>query len=168
MFPKYERCGSQVPPWCIGNWHSESKKLRLGEELRIRWATLQHCFDSRQVLTSVNADPLEPAAAFPYLGHTVKYNNSDWADLYQNLLKARRWWEMMGKVVMKKGATVRARVMLYNAIVQSVQLYGRKNWVVMGDMIKVPEGLHHWESIRIAGMKARCTTYGRVGVVPGG
>ena len=84
------------------------------------------------------------AAEFPYLGHTVTYNNSNWAALYQNLWKAQRWWEMVGKVVMKTGGKVRARVMLYRAIVQSVLLYGRKSWVVMGDMLKVLEGLHHW------------------------
>ena len=36
----------------------------------------------------MNAEPLETAADFTYLGRTVAYNNSDWAALYQKLWKA--------------------------------------------------------------------------------
>ena len=38
--PKYKRCGSQVPPWRLDNWHYESNKFQLEEEKRIRWETL--------------------------------------------------------------------------------------------------------------------------------
>ena len=48
----------------------------------------QHCFENIRILISVNSDPLEPVADFPYLGRRVAYNNSDWAALYQNLRKA--------------------------------------------------------------------------------
>ena len=65
----------------------------------------------------MNADPLDPIAAFPYLGHTVAYNNSDWEDLYQNLQKSHRRWEMVGKVVIKMGAMVQAQDILYKAVV---------------------------------------------------
>ena len=26
LFPKCERCGSQVPPWCLGNWNYDSNR----------------------------------------------------------------------------------------------------------------------------------------------
>ena len=65
----------------------------------IRRTTLQNCFKDSRVLINVNSYPLKPVAVFPYLGHTVAYNNSDWDSLYHNLLKAQRQWAMAGKVV---------------------------------------------------------------------
>ena len=35
-FPKYKRCGSQVPPWRLGKRHYESDKCRIGEERHSR------------------------------------------------------------------------------------------------------------------------------------
>ena len=75
-FTKYEGCGSQVPPWHLGNHHYDSKKLRLGEKRRIIGTTLQHCFRSSQVAITLNAEPLELVAALPYPSFTVIYNNS--------------------------------------------------------------------------------------------
>ena len=85
-----------------------------------------------------------------YLGRKVAYNNSNWAALYQNLHKAWRRWVMVGKVVIKMGAKVRERGMMFKAVVQSVLLYGSKSWVVMGDMLKVLKGFHNWVVRRIA------------------
>ena len=50
-------------------------------------------------------DPLEPAAAFTYLGRTITYNNSNCEELYQNLGKARMWWDMVLSLLEKTGAT---------------------------------------------------------------
>ena len=50
--------------------------------------------------------------------------------------------------------------MLYKADVKSVLLYGRKSWVVMGYMLKVLEGFHHWSVRRIEGMAERHKTIG--------
>ena len=108
----------------------------------------------------MNIEPLYTVAAFLYLARTVAYNNIDWAELYQNIQKARRWWVMVGKVVTKTGETVRARGMLYNAVVKLVLLNGSDNWVVMKDMLKVLEGFHHWSERRITRMAVRRTSIG--------
>ena len=68
-------------------------------------------------MISVNADPMEPVATFPYLGGTVAYKNSAWVALYQNLWMAWRRWEIVGKVVTKTGEMVRSRGMLYKEVV---------------------------------------------------
>ena len=103
---------------------------------------------------------MEPAKAFPYLIRTVSYNNSDWAALYHNLSKTRKWWEMAEKVVRKTEAEVRVQRMIYKEIVQSVLLYGRDIWVVMRAMLKVLEGLYHRTARRVAEMTERRTTSG--------
>ena len=85
----------------------------------------------------MNSEPLEPVDSFKYLGHTVAYNNSNWATLYQNIWKVRRQWAMVGKVVTNMGETVRAWGMLYKAVVKSVLLYGRESWLTKGAMLKL-------------------------------
>ena len=103
----------------------------------------------------MNYEPLEPVAAFPYLGRMDAYNNSNWVDLYQNIWKARRWWVMVGKLVSKTGATFQARGILYKTVVQSVLLYGSESWVVTGEMIKMLEIFDHQVARRITGMAAQ-------------
>ena len=83
---------------------------------------LQHFFNAIRFLISVKSDPLDTVAAFKYLGCMVAYNNSDWEALYQNLPKARIWWTMVGKVVLKTGAMMRAQGILYEELIQSVLL----------------------------------------------
>ena len=53
----------------------------------------------------------------------------------------------------KTGATVQAWGVMYNAVEHSVLLYGSESWVVIGEMIKVLDGFHHWEARRIIGIK---------------
>ena len=53
------------------------------------------------------------------------------------------------------GAKVRSWGLMYKAVSQLVLLYGSKIWVVMGEMLKVLEGFHHWEEQRITGMIAK-------------
>ena len=71
----------------------------------------------------LNTEPLYPVVEFPYLGRTVAYKNSNWVALYQNLQKVQWRWEIVGKVVTMIEATVRARGIMYKAIVQLVLLY---------------------------------------------
>ena len=51
-------------------------------------------------------------------------------------------------------------LMLYKVVAQTVILYGRKIWVVIGVMLKVLEGFHHQAARRIAGMTAWITEDG--------
>ena len=87
--------------------------------------------------------PLETTSAFPYLGRTVDFNNSDWSDLYRNMRKAQWWWGVVGKVLTKTGETAQAWAMIYKVVVKTVILYGSEGWVVMDVMIKVLEENHH-------------------------
>ena len=54
----------------------------------------------------INVETLPPAENFPYLDQTIAYNNSNCAEVYQNLRKARRQWVMVVRVLERIGATV--------------------------------------------------------------
>ena len=100
-FPYCERCKLQGPPWLLNNSHYNTKSCHLGQERQRRWETLQRCFKSNQVAIKVNLNPLEATTAFLYLGHTIVYNNSDWASLYSNLRGSHRRWGMVEEVMGK-------------------------------------------------------------------
>ena len=66
-YPHYKSCGNQLPLLILNNQHYTSEKLRL---VRDRWCkkkTLQRCFEVSQVSITVNLEPLDPEASFPYL-----------------------------------------------------------------------------------------------------
>ena len=62
---------------------------------------------------------------------------------------------MMTKMLGKTGTPIKARAMMYKAVVYAVLLYGIKTLVVMDAMMSVLEGFHHRIAIRISGMTAR-------------
>ena len=53
----------------------------------------------------VNLKPLAATAALLYLGHTMMYNNRDWAAHYRKLWKAQRVWGMVAKVLENGGVS---------------------------------------------------------------
>ena len=58
----------------------------------------------------------------------------------------------------KTGETLRARGVMYKEVAQSVLLYGSESWVVTGAVLRVLEGFHHFESMRITGMAGKRVT----------
>ena len=71
----------------------------------------------------INADNLPPLEAFPYLGRTIAYNNSDWSVVYQNLKKVHSWWGIITRVLVDTVAAVRDRGVVYKAAAQLLLQY---------------------------------------------
>ena len=72
---------------------------------------------------------------------------------------------MIARLLANTGETVRERGIIYKAVAQSVLLYRSESWLVMGEMLKILEGFHHWAASRITGMMATCGS-GREWVYP--
>ena len=60
------------------------------------------------------------------------------------------------RVLAKTGAMVRDRGVMYMSLAQSVILYVSDSWVVVGVMLKVLEGFHHWAARQIMVMMEKC------------
>ena len=116
---------------------------------------MQKCLEENQVSIRVNLNPLKATSAFPYLIHTVAYNNRNWAELYSNLRKAQRRWGVVEKVMGKTGAPIKYQAMMYKVVFQAVLLYGRKIWVVTYRMMTVLYIFHLRISRQISVMGAR-------------
>ena len=67
---------------------------------------------------------------------------------------------MVAKVLTRMGATVQARAMQYKVVVELVLLYGRENWVVTGENLKVLEGFHNQVARMITGKTSQSMVEG--------
>ena len=67
---------------------------------------------------------------------------------------------MVRKVVLKIGATVPERDILYKSVVQLMLLYRIDSWVVTGEILKVLEYFCHRLERSIMGITAQCMTGG--------
>ena len=59
---------------------------------------------------------------------------------------------MVAKVMGDMGVPIKARLIIYKAVVQAVLLYGNERWVVPDAVMTVLEVFHHSISRRVAGM----------------
>ena len=75
-------------------------------------------------------ETLPLSEAFPYLGRTITYNNSDWVSFYLNLRKSQRRWGMVERLIERTGSTAHDQVDMYKAVAQSVILCASKSWVM--------------------------------------
>ena len=100
-------------------------------------------------------NPLKANKAFHYLGHTITHNNSDWVELYRYLHKSQRRWGRVTKAMGKTGAPIKAREMMYKAVLYIVLLYGSEIWVATDSMVMIIEEFYPRISIRIAEMMVR-------------
>ena len=55
---------------------------------------------------------------------------------------------------------------MYKVVAQSVLLYGREIWMVMGEILKVLEGFRHRAAQLIMGMTEKCGAGGEWGYPP--
>ena len=62
---------------------------------------------------------------------------------------------MVARVMERMGEMVRSRGAMYKAVENLVLLYGRNIWEVIGEMLNVLEGFHHWAAQRITRMTAK-------------
>ena len=120
---------------------------------RVKNKTISHKVS--RVFFQINSETLPLSDALLYLRRKIAYNNSNCPAVLLNLNKERRWWGMILRVLMKTGAIVWVRGMMYKAVAQAVLLYGRKRWVVTGAMFKFLGWFHHSAAIRITGMTGK-------------
>ena len=152
-YPSCERCGMQLAPSTSIVEHHNSKTCREGVVRKHRRELELAAYRSNEVEFTLNGVPLTKVTQFLYLGRPLAYNNSDWPALYRNLKKARVKWGMLSRLLERNGVPPKARGMFYQAVVQSVLLYGCETWTINDQMMKVLEGFHH--ARRMTGRRAR-------------
>jgi hypothetical protein len=160
VYPHCQRCGLQVPPSWLNNRHYNTDICKTGMARRRQREAEQAAYNADQKTFDVHGVHLAKVTSFCYLGRILSFNNSDWPALYAQLKKAQQRWGMISRLLIREGASHKARGHFYVAIVQAVLLYGCKAWTVTPRMLRVLEGFHHKVARRISGKMARQTANG--------
>ena len=80
---------------------------------------------------TVSGEEIKMVSEFKYLGRILTNNDMDLKAVESQLVKARRVWGMIGKIVKKKShCNPRIMSIFYKVIVQTVLLYGSESWVM--------------------------------------
>jgi len=140
ILPRCEQCGMFINPTPS---HTRSQLCRAGvARYKARQDELQQRA-ARQVVFTINGNPIENVHSFRYLGRMVCDDDNDWLAVSTNLKKARARWSMISRILSRDGADSKTMGHFYKAIVQSVLLYGSETWVLTRRMITALESFHN-------------------------
>ena len=79
---------------------------------------------------------------FKYLGRLIAFDDDDTQAVRGNLMKVRRVWARISRVLRPENASARVCGMFYKTTVWSVLLFGSKAWVLAPATLKHLEGFH--------------------------
>ena len=125
---------------------AERKRRRIAEaELR----------DSTERAFEAYGKPLEMVATFKYLGKVMTEGDDDWPAVAGNLVKERKSWGRLSRILSRGGADKRVSVNLFKAAVQVVLLFGAETWVLTPRIERALESFMHGAACRITGKQPR-------------
>ena len=107
--------------------HYNLTVCRAGAARERQRCAIQDARRAREVVFTVQGTQLEAVSEFRYLGRPFSSTDDDWPAVYQNLSKARKQWARIARVLSRTGASPRTSSMFYQAVVQSVLLYGSRD-----------------------------------------
>ena len=71
-------------------------------------------------------EPLENVVAFRYLGRVLMAGDDDWLAVVEKLVKERKSWGQLLRVLSREGADLKVSGNYYKAVSQAVLLFGAK------------------------------------------
>jgi hypothetical protein len=90
----------------------------------------------------VHGDVLEMVEVYRFLGRLLLQDGNDVQAVQSQLHKAQGTWTRDGQVLHRESPPPRTSAKFYQAIVQSVFLYGSKTWVLSKAVMARLEGFH--------------------------
>ncbi len=91
---------------------------------------------------TVHGEVLEKVEVYRYLSCLLLQDDNDVQAMRSQLCKARGTCARIGQVLRRENALLRISAKFYQAIVQSVLLYGSKMWVLSKAIMARLEGFH--------------------------
>ena len=128
--PKCELCGMHIK--LSATRHRTSQTCCDGQAWSAQQEARKMVRQAQERVFRVNNVPLQRVDTFKYLGRPLASTDSDWPAINGNLAKARKRWGRICRVIVREeGADARASgYSFYNAVVQSVVLFGCKTWEI--------------------------------------
>ena len=93
---------------------------------------------------------MEWVEVFKYLGRLLAQDDDDIQGICAQLRKARGTWARVGQVLRAEKVPPWIAAKFYKAVVQAVQLYGSKTWVLLTAALMSLEGFHIRAAYRMA------------------
>jgi hypothetical protein len=90
----------------------------------------------------VHRDILEKVEVYRYLGRLFLQDSDEVQAMRSQLPKARGMWARVGQVLRRDSAPPRTSAMFYQAILQSILLYGSKMWILSKAVMARLKGFH--------------------------
>jgi hypothetical protein len=148
--PKCELCGMHISR--SASRHRTSQTCLDGQARRAHRDARERVRLARERVFSVNGIPLPRVDTFKYLGRPLSSTDDDWPAIHGNLVKARKRWGMIRRVLVREGANERVSGYFYKAVVQSVVLYGCETWTLDVAKLQALQGFHNRLTRSIARM----------------
>ena len=142
MYPRCGNCDMQTNPLAMDRGHLQSRTcIGMGERRR------QHERRATATLAQgrefkIYGDVLRRVERFKYLGRWLLQDDSDARAVRAQLVKARRVWARLGRVLRSENAPPQVCGMFYRGVVQAVLLYGSETWALGPALIARLEGFH--------------------------
>ena len=108
--------------------------------------------DALGVEFTAYGDELERVEVFKYLGRLISFDDTDVQAVASNLMKARKSWARVSKVLRAENAAPRVCGLFFKATVQAILLYGSETWNLTPTALRTLEGFHIRAARRMAGL----------------
>ena len=86
--------------------------------------------DSTERAFEAYGKPLETVATFKYLERVMTEGDDNWPAVARNLVKARKSWGRLSRILIREGADKRLSGNLFKTVVHAVLLFGAETWVM--------------------------------------
>ena len=130
-----------MPPLCAGKGRSGREKWMVEAELQ---ESMERAFEAY-------GKPLETVATFKYLGRVMTTGDKDCPAVAGNLVKARKSWGRLSRILSREGSDRRVSGNLFKAVVQEVLLLGEETWVMTPRIERELESFMHGAARSIMG-----------------
>ena len=109
----------------------------------------------------VYGKPLETLSTFKYLVRVMTAVDDNWPEVVGNLVKARKSWGTLLRVLSREGADKRVSGNFFKAVVQAVLLFGVETWVLTPRIERALESFLNGAARRITRRKPHRGGYGQ-------
>ena len=110
-------------PWrALNGRHHATAHYQKGAERKRRQMAEAELRDSTERAFEAYGKPLETVSKFKYLGRVMTARDDNWTAVAGNLVKARKSWGRLSRILIWEGAYKRVWSNFFKAVVQAVLL----------------------------------------------
>ena len=143
-------------PWrALNGRHHATAMCRKGAERKRRQMAETELRESTERSFEAYGKPIETVSKFKYLGRIMAEGDDDWSAVVGNLVKARKSWGRLARILSREGADKRVLGTFFKVVLQQVLLFGAETWVLSPRIERALESFMHGAVRRITGIHPR-------------